>query len=114
MYPIWFCIYQPAMKKALRIVRVRIYSSTLALLSKCLKVALRLLNLVTLGSDDQIRSSAPAATEASAMAFPWAISTSFEARSQSVVWPGQDIERDDSTCRETMEELTICDTKNSI
>jgi hypothetical protein len=67
--------------------RLQIYVSTSALLSKwCTLLSLPEVILVTFGSEDQMMRVAPAATAASATAFPWAISLVAEAFSQSDVW----------------------------
>jgi hypothetical protein len=61
------------------------YASTSALLSKCsTTVILPCVISVTLGREDQMSCVTPAATAASAMALPWAISTSAEALSQTL------------------------------
>lgn len=67
--------------------RPRIYVSTSALLSKwCTLLSLPEVILVTFGSEDQMIRVTPAATAASAMAFPWAISLVADAFSQTDVW----------------------------
>ncbi len=61
------------------------YVSTLALLSKCwTPLSLPPVILVTLGNVDQRRKVTPAATEASAIALPWAISIVAHAFSQTM------------------------------
>jgi hypothetical protein len=62
------------------------YSSTSALLSKwCALVSAPSLIFCTLGSDDQMKRETPAASDASAMALPWAISICVLSFSQSFV-----------------------------
>jgi hypothetical protein len=65
------------MKKTALIGKVRMYSSTSALLSK--------FGSPRRGSEDQIRSSTPDAMDASAIALPWATSAVALAVSQSIL-----------------------------
>lgn len=81
----WFCMNQPGMKNTLLIGKPRMYTSTSALLSKCFApVIFPDVISVTFGSEDHIRRVAPQATAASAIAFPWAISTDADAFPQTI------------------------------